>query len=386
MKIVLVSGGICLALVSLTACTGSSTQVVTVTAPAPNASTTSSPAESATQDASEPVPFTFGDFGVVPMDMGSDYSVEGVVFIENPNADQYLYSGRYRITARDSTGAVVGNMENFIESVPPLGTIANFFPLETTSRDADFTFEFIDADWIESAEPADTYLALETKGVAVDEIFEDNYVVTGEVINPYDIRLERLLLTAVAFDSDRKPIGVGIDYPSGGAASGTVPFSIYTSATEKPDSVTVYAQPISGDNPWKDTAEGNPPPASSRTVTPSATKAASAAFSAAEACAFVDDMAFRLLFDGDYDTTAGDFRDAAVELEAAAPGIANAVLQQWYLDLAEASIINADEIDRRDNEGSDPFDFFFPTEAWDAAFNGKVYNACEAAGHKWGDN
>jgi hypothetical protein len=320
------------------------------------------------------------------MDMGGDYSVQGIVFIENPNVDQYLDSGQYRVTARDSSGAVVGNMEEFIESIPPSGTIANFFSLTTTARDAEYTFEFIDADWIVSAEPADAFLPLEATGVTVEEQYEDDYLVIGEVINPYDIRLENLLLTAVAFDADNKPIGVGIDYPSGGAASGTVPFSIYTSTTEKPDSVTVYAQPIAGDNPWKDTAEGNPPPASTRAAVPTATKAASTTLTDAEACSFVDDMAFRLLFDVDYDATADDFREAASELEAAAPGITNPVLKQWYLDLAEASTINADEIDRRENEGSDPFDFFFPTEAWDAAFNSKVDKACEAAGYKWRDS
>jgi len=320
------------------------------------------------------------------MDMGSDFSVQGVVYIENPNPGHYLESGQYRITARDSSGAVVGNMENFFDSVPPLGTIANFFSLTTTERDAEFTFEYLDADWIESAEPAEAYLTFEATGVAVEENFEDNYMVTGEIINPYDVALETLLLTAVALDENDKPIGVGIDYPSGGSPSGTVPFSIYASTTRKPTSVKVYAQPIFGGNPWTDTAEGNPPPPSTRAASTTEGAAPAAALTDAEACAYVDDMAFRLLFDVDFDAEASDFAEAATDLEASATGVANPVLNKWFLDLAKGSRTNAEELERRATEGSDPFDLFFPTEAWDAAFNDKVYKACEDSGYEWREN
>lgn len=367
----------------LTACAGSGTQVVTVTAPAPEALVDSSSGATVSPESSEPLPFTLGEFGVVPMSMGGDYSVQGVVYIENPNPRHYLQSGQYRVTARDSSGAVVGNMENFFDSVPPLGTIANFFSLTITEREAQWTFEYLDADWIESSVPAEAYLPFEATGVAVEENFEDNYMVTGEIVNPYDITLETLLLTAVALDQNDKPVGVGIDYPSGGAPSGTVPFSIYTSTTEKPATVKVYAQPIFGGNPWVDTAEGNPPPPSTRDANAADASPAAASLSDAEACAYVDDLGFKLLFDVDYDATASDFEKAAGDLETRAAGLQNPVLKRFFLDLAEASRTNAEEIQRRATEEVDPFDLFFPTRAWDAAFNGKVDRACEDAGYQW---
>lgn len=183
------------------------------------------------------------------------YRVEWAAVLDNPNLGHYCHQPTVHITARDENGQVVGAAEHTMPLLPPGGRLAWASWLETNGPPGSLEVKPRPADWRPTATPPERFPAFGYQSVRF-VVRGRACSVTGEVVNPYPVRVGMIAITALFRDRSGRLVGGETAFAEGMPGHGSVPFKLDGEAPAGAGPVTsldLVAVPwgADSDGPWE---------------------------------------------------------------------------------------------------------------------------------------
>ncbi|WP_106402088.1 hypothetical protein [Actinocorallia populi] len=185
-----------------------------------------------------------------------EHWIHWAVVLENPNTLYWCEFPTVQITVRDEQGRLLGQHEQVLTALPPGARIGWASALEITGN-RPHTLEITPqpADWYPTESRPEDFPPFSYQAVEF-EIREQEFEVTGEIVNPYPLHIEEVALVAL-FRDDRGALVSGeMTFVEGLPAHGTTPFKVEATVPAPYGpiaSLDLLAVPwSSGDsNPWE---------------------------------------------------------------------------------------------------------------------------------------
>ncbi|MHB1357336.1 MAG: FxLYD domain-containing protein [Anaerolineae bacterium] len=161
----------------------------------------------------------------------------GMLF-ENASPDSAADSVNVNITFYDDNGDVIAVEDNYISVILPGETQAvagsSYFEEGVTVASMEIQYR------VSKMVPVSDLMPLATSNISY---LDDEYSpkVTGQVENPYTIKLESVHVVVIAYDSAGDIIGGGTGYIEFISAGKKAAVEVYLTASEAPDSLEMYA-------------------------------------------------------------------------------------------------------------------------------------------------
>jgi len=157
---------------------------------------------------------------------GTDkYYIQYAVIVKNPNAEKGVRFPKVRITARDSSGAILGTDDIVGKEILPNGTWYSAFQGPSAdSEPASVDFEVIQpdsSDWVLQD-------LLDNAGkplTVVNPIKRDDKIV-GEIVNPNNFEINGVAVVVLFRDNSGKLLAGETTYTDKLAANGKIPFEL----------------------------------------------------------------------------------------------------------------------------------------------------------------
>lgn len=189
----------------------------------------------------EPQDLTVDESTFVFRESTDDVFIEWGMVFTNPNNFAAARFPKFRATARDGNGRILGVDESTLGLLGPNQTSAWASNIFASDIPTSVEVEFVSAKWLTENRQLSGF-----EEFTADNVFaspeRSGYVVTGEVINPLDETVDVRL--AVVFRNDLgQMIGAGQGYPSGLRPGGKAPFEVTAWSQETPTSIQIFAQP-----------------------------------------------------------------------------------------------------------------------------------------------
>lgn len=176
----------------------------------------------------------FQDFGYGSNDFNAGYGI----MVRNPNPDYAIEFGKYRVTAFDASGNVVGTDEGYIDLVLPgqtLGIGGSLYP-QTGQLIDSMEAWVIDGTYVAATDA--TAFTTENATFVADEFFPQ---VTGNVSNPNTTEKSGVRVSALAYNAEDEIIGGGFAFLDAIPAQGSAPASVGVTVSGQPTRVELYA-------------------------------------------------------------------------------------------------------------------------------------------------
>ena len=175
--------------------------------------------------------------------LGNSYLKYAVV-LENPNESFYGVFPTFTITARDSSGNVVGTEDQTLREFPPGTKIAWGGQISLTKIPEAVDFAVAKVEWKETVTKPKDYLPFEVEKINFTPSVSKTYTVSGDVKNPYDKEVSQIAVTSLLRDEKGKLIGGNTTFVESLPASGSRPFSDqFVSVEGKPNKAEVFVIP-----------------------------------------------------------------------------------------------------------------------------------------------
>lgn len=171
--------------------------------------------------------------------LNSNGYLQYYVTLHNPNDTIAVEYPSFRITAKDSSGALLGTEDQVCRIIYPqeeLTYAGQAFYVDKDPTTVDF--EPLDSDDynLKNVSALETYLPLKAVNVTV----RSNKVV-GEINNPNDYKFDTLAVSAIMKDDDGNIVGIFSTFIYDVSANSTTPFEISTSDCDDAETCDVYA-------------------------------------------------------------------------------------------------------------------------------------------------
>lgn len=174
------------------------------------------------------------------------YTVSGeylrcVVVLNNPSSDTVIENPKFRVTAYNKDGQIIGSDERVLSVIYPKQDFADQGTFMTISEEPykiDVTMLKPEDDDITSSELMDhpNHKQMFGKNIAVH-----SDKITGEIYNPNDYEIESAMITVVFRDSKGIIVSSRVGFVEQIPANGSVPFDISLFSNEIDSKVEVYA-------------------------------------------------------------------------------------------------------------------------------------------------
>ena len=167
-----------------------------------------------------------------------DTQVAYGALIQNASADSAAENIYLHITFFADNGDVVAVEDNYLQVILPSETQAiagpTYLPEGVTVGGIDIQYR------VNLMVPVSDLPSLTSENV---NYLDDDYSpkVTGQIVNPYDIKLENVQVVVIAYDADGAIIGGGAGYIEFISAGKKAAVEIYLTASGIPDSLEMYA-------------------------------------------------------------------------------------------------------------------------------------------------
>ena len=155
-----------------------------------------------------------------------EHWIHWAVVLENPNTLYWCEVPTVQITGRDEQGQVLGQHEQVLTALPPGTRIGWASALETTgNRPHSLEITPHPANWYPTESRPSDFPAFTYQGVRF-EVRGQECEVTGELINPYPLRIEEVALVALFRDARGTLVSGEMAFVEGVPAHGPAPFKI----------------------------------------------------------------------------------------------------------------------------------------------------------------
>lgn len=167
-----------------------------------------------------------------------EFSTGYGILVRNPNATYALQDSRYRVTAFDEAGNVLATDEGYVELIQPGQTLAVGGSLFAPDETAIASIEAMVQSGAFEPSSATEIFTSENVAFLPGDFLSD---VTGLIVNPYDVQVSNVRVTALAYDAADQIIGGGYTFLDFVPAQGSAGVSVQVSVNGEPARVELYA-------------------------------------------------------------------------------------------------------------------------------------------------